>query len=54
MSKIAYENRKFRASSLSLINKIDSIVTEYQEKGYKLTLRQCYYQLVARDIVRAG
>ena len=51
MSKIAYENRKFRASSLSLINKIDSIVTEYQEKGYKLTLRQCYYQLVARDII---
>ena len=51
MPKIAYEERKFRAGSLALIRKMDDIVTDYQRKGYQLTLRQCYYQLVARDII---
>ena len=30
---------------------INSIIEEYQEEGYVLTLRQLYYQLVSRDIV---
>ena len=30
---------------------INSIIEEYAEEGYKLTLRQLYYQLVSRDII---
>jgi len=37
-----------RAASITLVN---DILEEYAEEGYKLTLRQIYYQLVARDIV---
>lgn len=33
---------------LEVINKI---IEEYSEQGYKLTLRQLYYQLVSRDII---
>lgn len=51
MPKIAYEERKFQSKSLKLIQQMDEIVTEYENKGYRLTLRQCYYQLVARGII---
>src|SRR3990167_2396926 len=30
---------------------INSIIEEYAEEGYTLTLRQLYYQLVSRDII---
>ena len=30
---------------------INSIIEEYQDEGYVLTLRQLYYQLVSRDVV---
>ena len=30
---------------------INEIIEEYAEEGYKLTLRQLYYQLVSRDII---
>jgi len=30
---------------------INDIIEEYAEQGYKLTLRQLYYQLVSRDII---
>jgi hypothetical protein len=30
---------------------INKIIEEYQKAGYKLTLRQLYYQLVSRDII---
>lgn len=33
---------------LSIINKI---LEDYKEQGYRLTLRQLYYQLVAKDII---
>lgn len=49
--KIAYKDINFRNSSLALIHKINEIITEYKMKGYELTLRQVYYQLVARDII---
>lgn len=47
---------KFRDIRLSKSNKerlevINSIVREYQNQGYVLTLRQLYYQLVSRDII---
>lgn len=33
------------------LDQINVIVEEYHEQGYKLTLRQLYYQLVSRDII---
>lgn len=37
--------------SLVLLSDINNILTEYKEEGYKLTVRQLYYQLVAGDII---
>jgi hypothetical protein len=47
---------KFRDIRLSKANKerlvqINSIIGEYQRQGYRLTLRQLYYQLVSRDVI---
>ncbi|EAE1669493.1 hypothetical protein ARW38_13665 [Listeria monocytogenes] len=46
-----YKNTKFRADSLNLIERVNSIITEYSSKGYELTLRQVYYQLVATGVI---
>ena len=47
---------KFRNIKLSKFNKdklelINSIIQEYSNDGYIMTLRQLYYQLVSRDII---
>ena len=34
-----------------LLETINEIIEEYSMEGYKLTLRQLYYQLVSRDII---
>lgn len=49
--KICYREINFRPSSLQLIQQVNGIIHEYQEMGYSLTLRQVYYQLVARDVI---
>ncbi len=35
----------------AMLLKVNDIIEEYQDEGYKLTLRQLYYQLVSRDII---
>lgn len=42
------EGSKFNTSSIKLIRLCDAIVTDYTKQGYSLTIRQLYYQLVAR------
>lgn len=49
--KQCYTPKNFRADALSMISQLDSIIREYQAQGYVLTVRQLYYQLVARDII---
>ncbi|TVX92273.1 hypothetical protein [Paenibacillus agilis] len=49
--KICYKEIRFRKESLRLIERVNGIIEEYQSKGYSLTLRQVYYQLVARDVI---
>lgn len=51
MPKIEYVSKKFRKDSLALIDKINTVINDYKAQGYSLTLRQVYYQLVARDII---
>lgn len=50
MPKICYVPKNFRASTLEIIVKANHIIAEYQAQGFNLTLRQCYYQFVARDL----
>ncbi len=40
-----------RNKTVELLDKIIEVVEAYQARGYCLTLRQLYYQLVARDII---
>lgn len=48
----AYEDISFRKDSLDLISKLNAIIEDYQSRGYhSMTLRQIYYQFVARDII---
>ena len=49
--KITYVPKKFRAKSLDLIDTANKVIDEYRAAGYDLTLRQLYYQLVARDVI---
>lgn len=51
MPKIEYKSIKFQQKSLELIRLVNQVVEEYQAQGYELTLRQAYYQLVARGYI---
>lgn len=48
MPRIAYTEQKFRAATLDVIDKANLIARRYAAEGYDLTLRQVYYQFVAR------
>lgn len=49
--KIAYETIKFSKGSLLIIEQANDIIDEYTAAGFVLTLRQLYYQFVARDLI---
>lgn len=49
--KIKYEEHKFNGRSLDIIEHANTIIEEYSRQGYNLTLRQTYYQLVARGFI---
>lgn len=51
MPKRQYKEINFRPDSLKLIKTINGVIDEYTAQGYDLTLRQVYYQLVARDYI---
>lgn len=54
MPRIDYtgDGRKgLRNSTLVLIVRANEILEEYTKKGYVLTLRQLYYQMVSRDMI---
>jgi len=50
MSKICYLPRNFRPDTLEIIAKANVVIVDYQQQGFKLTLRQLYYQFIARDL----
>ena len=49
--KITYVPRNFRKESRILIDLCDEILLDYHDQGLKMTVRQLYYQLVARNII---
>jgi len=52
MTKISYTlSKNFRKDTLLLLEKIVVMVDDYERKGYRMTLRQLFYQLVSQDIL---
>lgn len=51
MPKIEYVSKNFGADRLALIERINKVIDDYSAQGYNLTLRQVYYQMVARAII---
>jgi hypothetical protein len=49
--KIAYQPKEFRNAAIQIIDTANDIIAEYQAQGYSLTLRQLYYQFVARGLI---
>lgn len=52
--KQRYRDQAFRGDTLRLIELINLIVEEYTRQRYRLTVRQLYYQLVARGYPSAS
>lgn len=51
MPRIAYIPKRFSAKSLLVIERANEILAEYMAQGFDLTLRQLYYQFVARGLI---
>ena len=47
----SFEARHFQAKTAAMIDHANSIIAEYQARGFTLTLRQLYYQFVARSLI---
>lgn len=51
MPKIRYIESRIRQDRLQVIAQANAIIEEYAAQGFTLTLRQLYYQFVARDLI---
>ncbi len=51
MSRHCYVEKRFSAESEAMIQDANEIIADYQAQGFMLTLRQLYYQFVARDFL---
>lgn len=49
--KRQFIEKSFYQRSLTMIDQANAIIREYQAQGFTLTLRQLYYQFVARDLL---
>ena len=51
MAKIAYADRRFRKALLPLVTEMNAIIDDYMAQGYRLTVRQMFYQLVTKNTI---
>lgn len=51
MPKILYIEKNFSDATMETVIAADEIIEAYQAKGFKLTLRQLYYQFVSRGLI---
>lgn len=51
MPRVMYEKWNPKADALDIVDKANEICATYAEQGYDLTLRQLYYQFVARGYI---
>ncbi len=52
MPLITYTERKFSAANMQVVETANTILDEYADAGFDLTLRQLYYQFVARGLMK--
>ncbi len=46
-----FKDYNFKPATLTIIEQANTIIREYQRQGFKLTLRQLYYQFVSRNLL---
>jgi hypothetical protein len=51
MSREAFVYKDFRKPTLAVIEQANAIIAEYDAQGFTLTLRQLFYQFVARSLI---
>jgi hypothetical protein len=51
MPKIKYRDLNLGPAKLAIVEQANAIIHEYRAQGFDLTLRQLYYQFVARDLL---
>jgi hypothetical protein len=51
MPHIQYEDYNPRARSKKILGHCQDVLEEYEEEGLRLTVRQLFYQMVARDVI---
>lgn len=49
--KEQFIDANFRPDTLALIDQVNRVLDQYRRLGYDLTVRQVYYQLVAKDLI---
>jgi len=49
--RIHYESHRFGEKAHNFIGVANTIIEEYMDQGFALTLRQLYYQFVARNFL---
>jgi hypothetical protein len=49
--KEQFIDKRFSTENEEMIDRINSILGDYRKQGYRLSLRQLYYQLVARALI---
>lgn len=51
MAKESFINKNFRRETLAVIYQANEIIEEMRAAGYTLTVRQLYYQFVAKGLL---
>ena len=51
MTNIKYEDWNPKEETIMIVDHAVSIIEDYQEQGYELTLRQLYYRMVGYDMI---
>ncbi len=51
MARIKFKEINMTEKTLACIDQANSIIHEYMSAGYRMTLRQLYYQFVSRDLL---
>lgn len=50
--KIKYDEKlRLNKANTVMLDRINAIIEDYKEQGYKLTLRQLFYRLVTRNVI---
>lgn len=51
MPRICYKEHRFSDETWAVVEQANEIIEEFIEQGFDLTLRQLYYQFIARDLI---